>query len=263
VANSQERRIEAESADWGKIGQIKLKEKLMDRRQFNQTGAASLLVWIGSTAPKAWALTLADLSNSEASRGLKTALEQGVQSAVNSLGRPDGFLGNERVRIPLPEALTRVSDMLRMFGQGQRLDELITTMNRAAEAAVPLATSLLLDAIKAMTVDDAKKILQGGETSATDYFAEKTRAPLGQKFLPVVTQATEKVGLAEQYNQLAGRAADAGLMRKEDANIEQFVTAKTLSGLYLMIGEEEKKIRRDPVATGSALLSKVFGAMQR
>jgi hypothetical protein len=152
--------------------------------------------------------------------------------------------------------------MLRLFGQGQRLDELVITMNRAAEAAVPLATGLLIEAVKSMSIDDARKILQGGETSATDFFAEKTQVPLGQKFLPVVTQATEKVGLAEKYNQLAGRAADVGLMRREDANIEQFVTTKTLAGLFLMIGEEEKKIRKDPVATGSALLSKVFSALK-
>ena len=234
----------------------------MDRRQFNQSGVALGAAWVIVAPEKTWALSIADLSNSEASRGLKTALERGVHSAVNLLGRPDGFLGNERVRIPLPAVLAQASDMLRLFGQGQRLDELVTSMNRAAEAAVLLATGLLVEAVKNMSLEDARKILQGGETSATDFFAEKTQMPLSQKFLPVVTQATEKVGLAEKYNQLAGRAADAGLMRREEANIEQFVTTKTLAGLYLMIGEEEKKIRNDPVATGSALLSKVFGALK-
>lgn len=190
------------------------------------------------------------------------ALDRGVRAAIELLGRPDGFLANERVRIPLPAALERASDMLRMFGQGQRLDELIVTMNHAAEAAIPMATGLLVDAVSSMTVGDAKRILQGSETSATDFFANKTRIPLGQKFLPVVTRATEKIGLTEKYNQLAGRVADLGLIQKEDASIEQHVTARALTGLYLMVGEEEKKIRNDPVATGSALLGKVFGALR-
>jgi hypothetical protein len=211
---------------------------------------------------RAQALSLADLSNTDVARGLKTALERGAQSAVSLLGKPDGFLGNDKVRIPLPKALNDGAQMLRTFGQGQRLDELITAMNRAAEAAVPLARNLLVDAVRSMNVADAKKILNGGDTAATSFFAEKTRVPLGQKFLPVVTQATQRVGLADKYNQVAGKAADLGLMHKEEANIQQFVTIKALDGLYHMIGEEEQKIRRDPVGTGSALLGKVFGALK-
>lgn len=234
----------------------------MDRRQFNSVCLpllGSLLVLVHG---RAQALSWADLSNTDASRGLKTALERGAQTAVSLLGRPDGFLGNEKVRIPLPAALNDGAQLLRTFGQGQRLDELITAMNRAAEAAVPLARDLLVDAVRSMNVNDAKKILTGGDTAATGFFAEKTRVPLGQKFLPAVTQATEQVGLADKYNQVAGRAADLGLMRKEEANIQQFVTGKALDGLFLMIGEEEQKIRRDPVGTGSALLGKVFGALK-
>jgi hypothetical protein len=151
---------------------------------------------------------------------------------------------------------------LRRFGQGGRLDELVTTMNRAAEEAVPMAQDLMLAAVRGMTVADGKKILDGGDTSVTSFFAEKTRVPLGQKFLPVVTRSTDRVGLAGQYNQIAGKAADFGLLRREDASIERYVTGKALDGLYLMIGEEERKIRRDPVGTGSALLSKVFGALK-
>jgi hypothetical protein len=113
-----------------------------------------------------------------------------------------------------------------------------------------------------MTVTDAKQILTGGDTSVTSFFADKTRDPLGARFLPVVTQATAKVGLAAKYNQVAGKVVGLGLLKKEDANIEQYVTGKTLDGLYLMIGEEERKIRQDPVGTGSALLSKVFGALK-
>ncbi len=145
---------------------------------------------------------------------------------------------------------------------GQRLDDLITSMNRAAESAVPLSLDLLLGAVKNMNVDDAKKILSGGDTSVTTFFSERTRLPLGEKFLPMVTKATEKIGLAANYNQIASKAVELGLMAKENASIQQYVTVKSLDGLYLMIGEQEKKIRQDPVGTGSALLSKVFGALK-
>jgi hypothetical protein len=151
---------------------------------------------------------------------------------------------------------------LRTLGQGQQLDELVTAMNRAAEAAVPQARDLLLGAVRGMSVGDAKKILGGGDTSVTAFFADKTRTPLSQKFLPVVTRSTERVGLAAKYNQIAGKAAELGLVRREDASIQQYVTGKALDGLYFMIGEEERKIRRDPVGSGSALLSKVFGALK-
>ena len=135
-------------------------------------------------------------------------------------------------------------------------------MNRGAEMAVPMARDLLVGAVKSMSVSDAKKILLGGETSVTSFFAEKTRAPLAVKFLPIVTKATEKVGLAEKYNRVAAKAAGLGLLKQQDANIQHYVTGKTLDGLYLMIGEEEKKIRQDPVGTGSAVLKKVFGALK-
>jgi hypothetical protein len=210
----------------------------------------------------AQAVTLAELSQGEAVKALKLALERGARSAIGQLGQVNGFLGNDKVRIPLPQQLQDAESTLRRFGQGARLDELVTTMNRAAEEAVPMAQDLMLAAVRNMTVADGKKILDGGDTSVTGFFAEKTRVPLGQKFLPVVTRSTDRVGLAGQYNQIAGKAADFGLLRREDASIERYVTGKALDGLYLMIGEEERKIRRDPVGTGSALLSKVFGALK-
>jgi hypothetical protein len=182
--------------------------------------------------------------------------------AIALLGKTDGFLGNEKVRIPLPGFLDDAAKLLKKLGQGKRIDELVTSMNRAAESAVPMAKDLLVGAVNSMTVTDAKNILTGGETSVTNFFAEKTRTPLGAKFLPVVTKATEKVGLAEKYNSVAGKAAGMGLLKKEDANIQQYVTGKTLDGLYLVIGEEERKIRQDPVGTGSALLKKVFGVLK-
>ncbi|MEI8169919.1 MAG: DUF4197 domain-containing protein [Rhodoferax sp.] len=233
----------------------------MDRRQFNSITVPALAAILAMAQEQALALSLSDLTNAEASTGLKAALEKGARSAVEILGKTDGFLGNEKVRIPLPSFLEDASKLLRTFGQGARIDELIAAMNRAAEAAVPTAKDFLVGAVKSMNVTDAKKILAGGETSVTTFFAEKTRAPLAVKFLPVVTKATLKVGLADKYNQVAGKAADFGLVKKEDANIQQYVTGKTLDGLYLMIGEEEKKIRQDPVGTGSALLKKVFGAL--
>ncbi len=234
----------------------------MQRRNFNQAGLGALGILILATYQQAHALTLADLSNQEASNGLKTALEKGALAAVALLGKTDGFLGNPKVRIPLPGYLEDASKLLRNFGQGKRIDELVTSINRAAEAAVPMGKDLLVNAVRSMNVNDAKNILQGGETSVTSFFAEKTRTPLGEKFLPVVTRATEKVGLANKYNEFAGKAAGFGLVKKEDANIQQYVTGKSLDGLYLIIGEEEKKIRQDPVGTGSAILKRVFGSMK-
>ncbi|MGC4078504.1 MAG: DUF4197 domain-containing protein [Rubrivivax sp.] len=223
----------------------------MDRRQFAWTLAAATSVW--PLAGRA-----AALSETDAAAGVRAALERGAVAAVGLLGRQDGFLGNPKVRIPLPGALEDAAGMLRAAGQGKRIDELVTAMNRAAEAAVPEARTLLVSAAQSISVEDALKIVRGGDTSVTDFFARKTREPLGVKFLPIVTRATEKVKLADRYNAVAGKAMRFGLVRQEDANVQQYVTAKALDGLYLMIGEEEKKIRADPVGTGSAILRKVF-----
>ena len=234
----------------------------MDRRQFNSVSLSAVALLGALALRQAHALTLADLSNADASRGLKTALEKGALLAVGLLSAPDGFLGNEKVRIPLPGYLNDAANLMRTFGQGARVDELITAMNRGAESAVPMAKDLLVNAVRTMSVTDAKGILAGGNTAVTEFFASKTRPALATKFLPVVTKATEKVGLADKYNQLAGKAAELGLVKKEDANIQQYVTGKTLDGLFFMISEEEKKIRQNPVAYGSAILTKVFGALQ-
>lgn len=234
----------------------------MDRREFNSVWMPVLGGCFGLSGGLAQAMSLEDLSQGEASQGLKTALEQGAKAAVLQLGQTNGFLGNEKVRIPLPGYLNDAATLLRTLGQGQQLDDLVTAMNRAAEAAVPQARDLLLGAVRGMSVGDAKKILDGGDTSVTAFFADKTRTPLSKKFLPVVTRSTERVGLAAKYNQIAGKAAELGLVRREDASIQQYVTGKALDGLYFMIGEEERKIRRDPVGSGSALVSKVFGALK-
>ena len=234
----------------------------MDRRQFNAVSSSLVVATLALAHHRANALSLADLSNADASKGLKTALEQGALAAVGLLGQADGFLGNDKVRIRLPGFLEDAANLLKKLGQSKRVDELVTAMNRAAETAVPLAKDMLVGAVRSMSVTDAKKILAGGDTSVTGFFAEKTRAPLGVKFLPVVTKATEKVGLAEKYNQVANKAASLGLVAKEDANIQHYVTGKSLDGLYFMIGEQEKKIRQDPIGTGSAILQKVFGALK-
>jgi hypothetical protein len=234
----------------------------MDRRAFNSTSGKALSALILLATAKAYAMSLSDLTDGEASDGLKTALEKGALAAVSLLGRKDGFLSNEKVRIPLPGYLEDAGKLMKTFGQGKRVDELVTAMNRAAETAVPMAKTLLVGAVKSMSVTDAKNILKGGDTSVTDFFAGKTREPLGVQFLPVVTRATEQVSLASKYNRVASKAAGVGLVSKNEAKIENYVTGKTLDGLYFVIGEEEKKIRRDPVGTGSDILKKVFGAFK-
>jgi len=206
--------------------------------------------------------SLASLSDADASRGLKAALESGALTAVRLLGVQDGFLGNPRVRIPLPSALQDASRLLKAMGRGNQVEELEVGINRAAENAVPLARNLLVNAVRSMSVTDAKNILTGGETSVTAFFADRTRAPLGTQFLPVVRQATARIGLAAMYDRLAGKAAGFGLVKQEDASIDHYVTRKALDGLYLVIGEEEKKIRHDPVRAGSDIIRRVFGAIR-
>ena len=221
----------------------------MKRREFTAALSVPLLPTVAR----------AGLSEGDAAAGVRVALERGALAAVALLGRTDGFLGNPQVRIPLPGFLKDAAKLLRATGQGRKLDELVTAMNRAAELAVPVARPLFVSTVKAMSVEDALKVVRGGTTSLTDYFAGKTRAPLSEQFLPIVTQATEKVSLATRYNAVAGKAQSLGLLKGDESNVQQYVTSRALDGLFLMIGEEEKKIRADPVKTGSAILKKVFG----
>lgn len=230
----------------------------MQRRKFTAALGALAGTWGWQGTAQA-----ASLTEFDAAAGVRTALERGALAAVGLLGRTDGFLGNPMVRIPLPGFLNDAARILKATGQQKRLDQLVTAMNRAAEAAMPEAKALLVSTVKAMSVEDALKVVRGGDNSVTQFFAEKTREPLGVKFLPIVTKATEKVSLAARYNSVASKAAGLGLMKKEDANIEQYVSTRALDGLFLMIGEEERKIRKDPVGTGSAILKKVFGALKQ
>ncbi|MFM8900410.1 MAG: DUF4197 domain-containing protein [Burkholderiales bacterium] len=204
----------------------------------------------------------AQFSEGDAASGVKAALERGADAAVSLLGQNGGFLNNPKVRIPLPGVLNDAAKLLKAMGQQKRVDELVHAMNTAAEAAVPEAKALLKSAVKSMSVDDARKLITGGDDSVTRFFAEKTRTPLGEKFLPIVTKHTERLAVADKYNSLASKASGLGLVKAEDANLQQYVTGKALDGLYLMIAEEERKIRQDPIGTGSAILKKVFGGLR-
>ena len=203
------------------------------------------------------------LSNDEASGGLKEALSQGVEKAVSSLGASNGFFGNKEVKIPLPDSLKKIEKGMKFIGMGKQSDELILKMNRAAEAAAPEAKALLVSSIKKMSLADAKAILTGPDDAATQYFKKTTSSDMGNKFLPIVTKATEKVQLAQTYNKYAEMGSKFGVVDKEDANIEQYVTNKALDGLYLMIAKEEAAIRKDPIGQASSLLKKVFGAVAK
>lgn len=209
----------------------------------------------------ATAAELSQLSDRQVANGLKEALSQSSVAAVTKLGRENGFLGNEKVRISLPEPLRSAEGVLRTFGQGERVDQLVTAMNRAAEAAVPEARALLLDAVKKMSIRDAKDILTGGDSAATDYFRRTTEAQLRERFLPIVDRATGKLDVTEQYNQLAGRAANFGLLKDDQANLQGYVTQKALDGLFLVMAEEEKAIRENPVERTGYWLKKVFGTL--
>lgn len=204
---------------------------------------------------------VSSLSNEEASGGLKEALTQGVGKAVSTLGTADGFFGNKEVKIPLPKSLKKIEKGMKLMGMGKQSDELVLKMNRAAEAAVPEAKALLVGSIKQMTLADAKAILTGPQDAATQYFKRTTSNQMSEKFLPIVTKATENVQLAASYNKYAEMGSKFGVVKKEDANIEKYVTNKALDGLYLMIAKEEAAIRKDPLGQASSLLKKVFGSI--
>ncbi len=245
-------------------------ENMIDRR-LALTGAVRFALLsaflVAEPLRFAWALSpaaLADLSQKDAGSGVKAALERGAQIAVELLGKENGFWGNERVRIPLPDWIQKAERAIKLIGRGKDVDDLKLGVNRAAEAAVPQAKSLLVGAVKTMSVQDAKAILTGGDNSVTRFFQDKTQAPLNETFLPIVTTVTTRIGLAAQYNALAEQVQKTGFvkLKPEQARVETHVTAKALDGLYFMIGEEEKKIRTDPVGTGSDILKKVFGAVR-
>lgn len=203
----------------------------------------------------------ASAGQDEAVKALKEALTRGATQAVASLGKPGGFLGNERVRLALPEKVQEAEKLLRRFGGGKYADQLIETMNRAAETAVVEAKPVLWQAVRQMSVQDALGVLKGGDDAATQYFRGNTTATLTGKLRPLVEAATQQVGVAKKYDKFAGKALQLGLIDAADADLDGYITAKALDGLFVMMAEEEKAIRKDPVATGSAIIRKVFGSL--
>jgi hypothetical protein len=219
----------------------------------------TLIAWLPLGAAAAG---LEGISHAEAASGLRQALNEGALAAVAKLGVENGYFGDPRVRIPLPPSLQRVEGAMRALGMRRQAEELVLAMNRAAEQAVPEAKSLLLEAVKKMTVQDAKKILAGGDTAVTEYFRRHTEKPLTERFLPIVSRATRRVELAQQYNAIASQGAQLGLVREEQATIERYVTQKALDGLYFTIGEQEKALRNNPLGASSQIVRKVFGALR-
>jgi hypothetical protein len=204
---------------------------------------------------------LAALSSRDAAGGLRAALSQGIGTAVTQLGADNGFLNDPKVAIPLPPALEKAERALRMVGMSGQADELRVSMNHAAEQAVAQARPVFADALRRMTLTDAKAILTGGDDAGTQYFRRATSAQLTGKFKPIVAAANARLKLASQYDELAGRAAQFGLISREDANLDDYVTARALDGLFSRIADEERAIRKDPLAQANSLIRKVFGAL--
>jgi len=221
-----------------------------------------VLKGLGDVGASKSSSSTSNLSDQDVTHGLKDALAEGAGKAVSLLGRNNGYLNNDKVRIPLPDSLQKAESVMKVLGQGKSLEELRVSLNRAAEAAVPEAKVLLTDAIKNMSVTDAKGVLTGGEDSATQYFRKATGVQLHDRFLPIVSNTVNRFKLSEQYNSIAGTASKAGLIGKEQANMAEYVTNKALDGLFLMIAEEEKAIRQNPVGRSSEYVRKVFGSLK-
>lgn len=204
------------------------------------------------------------VSNSDISSGLKEAIIVGVRHAVDELGQENGFLDYPRVKIPLPDGLKKMESTLRFLGQGRRVDEFVESMNHAAEKAVPVATDVFIDSIRQMTFNDARQILfSGQDDAATQFFRRTSEDRLRQDFRPIVEDFTAQVGVTQKYKQLIGRYGMIGRAFGQDASdIDGYVTQKALDGLFMLIADEERKIRRDPVGRTTSLLRKVFGILR-
>jgi hypothetical protein len=191
--------------------------------------------------------------------GLKEALSIGTKNAIRSVSNPDGYLGNEAIRILLPDKVQKAAEFLSRLGYQQEVDEFIRSMNRAAEKAAPRAAAHFSDALRAMTIDDVRKILSGGDTAATDYFQSKTSRKLYEDFKPSIAESMNQVGVARSYNALLGRIPVVSFAKPESVDLDHHITSKALDGLFWMVGQEERKIRTNPVARTTDLLRKVFG----
>jgi Protein of unknown function (DUF4197) len=206
---------------------------------------------------------LDQFSQADMTTGLKDSLQQGALAAVSKLGQENGFFSNAKVKIPLPKPMQQAEKMMRAFGMKKQADDLVLSMNRAAEAAVPEAKELFVGAVKAMSVQDVKGIFSGGEDSATQYFRKSTEELLRGKFLPIVVKAIEKVGLAQKYNAVAGKMSKLGLVKENESNVENYVTQKALDGLFVMMADEEKAIRANPVKASTDIAKKIFDVLRK
>ncbi len=191
--------------------------------------------------------------------GIKEALAVGTERAVNGLAQVNGYFGNEAVKILMPSSIQKVADVARMAGYQKQVDEFILSMNRAAEAAVPLAASYFGDAIRDMTLEDVRGILTGGDTAATEFFKRKTHDKLYTAFKPIVTKKVDEVGTTRAYKDMMGRYESVPMVGKQSLDLDDYVTEKSLDGLFYMVGQEEKKIRTNPAARTTDLLKTVFG----
>lgn len=208
---------------------------------------------IGNVAPKA------ELDDSQVVQGLKEALTLGTGNAVNLVSPKDGYFANQAIKILVPENIRKVSDLLGKLGYQKQVDEFILSMNRAAEKAAPQAKAIFVSAIHDMTFEDAKKILNGGDTAATEFFRGKTRGKLSDAFKPIISASMNDVGATRNYKEMMGRYAALPFTKAESLDLDQYVTDKALDGLFYMVGQEEKKIRTDPAARVTDLLKTVFG----
>lgn len=208
------------------------------------------------------AANLSGISSKDQTEALKQALLQGAETAVKNLGQENGYLGNAKVRIPLPAQLEKAETLMRKIGMGKYADELVTSMNRAAEAAAPEARTLLVDAAKKMTVADAQAILTGGDEAATQYFRKNTETALSGKFRPIISNSMKQVKLAEKYDQFASKGAQFGIVDERDAKLEDYITRKAMDGLFAMMAEQEKAIRANPLEATGALAKQVFSALR-
>lgn len=222
---------------------------------------AVILVWCLVSMP-AFAAGIDALSDEEVVDGLKQALTQSVNAAVDRLGVANGFLENPKVKIPLPGALQKVEGVMRTLGASKHVDGLIVTMNRVAEVAVAEARMLMVDSVEKMPVENVRKILDDGGDAATRYFRTVTSEELAQEFPAIVKNATSQVDLAKKYNDFVRKGGKFGVVAEKYANIEGYVAQKTLDGIYLMMAEEERIIRQDPMGQDNRTLQKVFGSLK-
>ena len=231
------------------------------------TAQAADVLDLFNRKPVAGAASLSALSQEQMVGGLKEALGKGVQQAVATLGKTDGFLKDANVKIPMPANLQKVEKTLRMLGQDKLADEFVTTMNRAAEQAVPEAAAVLGDSVKQMSITDAKSIVTGTNNAGTQYFRHTSETNLHARFLPIVKAATAKAGVTSAYKRMTDKAGSGlgglggGLLGKQAPDLDDYVTRKTLDGLFLKIAEQEKLIRENPAARTTDLLQKVFGVV--